>query len=201
MFKLDVDEACVGKVNQVVDLDVGTQKPVSVPKEPQMKWHKRLGHLNHKSMNNMKKLVLGMNYDTEEYQVCEPCIMGKMSRKSFPKSQDGFQRSKGLLELVHSDVCSFEVPSVGGARYFVSFIDDYSRKVCVYLMKNKNEVFDHFLQATGRKADRKTNQESQDRQRWGVRKFKIQELPASQWNTAPQDRPLHTTAKLSKPSG
>ena len=46
-------------------------------------------------------------------------------------------------------------------RYFVTFIDDYSRKVWVYLMKNKNEILDIFLKwkemvenQTGRKAKR-----------------------------------------------
>ena len=34
--------------------------------------------------------------------------------------------------------------SKGGARYFISFIDDYSRKVCVYFLKNKSEAFAKF---------------------------------------------------------
>ena len=35
---------------------------------------------------------------------------------------------------------------MGGAHYFVSFIDDYSRKVWVYFMKQKSEVFRIFKQ-------------------------------------------------------
>jgi len=34
--------------------------------------------------------------------------------------------------------------SLGGTRYFVTFIDDFSRKTHVYLLKAKGEVFDKF---------------------------------------------------------
>lgn len=37
------------------------------------------------------------------------------------------------------------VRSLGGARYFVSFIDDFSRKVHIYVLKSKAEVFDKFV--------------------------------------------------------
>ena len=36
------------------------------------------------------------------------------------------------------------VKSLGGAAYFISFIDDYSRKIWVYLMKKKGDAFDAF---------------------------------------------------------
>ena len=32
------------------------------------------------------------------------------------------------------------VPTVGGSRYFVIFIDDFSRYIWIYLMKNRSEV-------------------------------------------------------------
>jgi hypothetical protein len=36
------------------------------------------------------------------------------------------------------------MPSLGGAHYFVSFIDDYSRRTWVYFMVRKDEVFNKF---------------------------------------------------------
>ena len=48
-------------------------------------------------------------------------------------------------QLVHSDVCGpFRVNSLGGARYFVTFIDDFSRKTWVYFLTNKNQVLTKF---------------------------------------------------------
>ena len=49
------------------------------------------------------------------------------------------------LGLVHSDMCGpMQVDSIGGSRYFVTFIDDYSRCVVVYFIKHKSEVFKRF---------------------------------------------------------
>ena len=33
----------------------------------------------------------------------------------------------------------------GGKKFYVTFIDDYSRFTRVYLLRNKDEVFDMFL--------------------------------------------------------
>jgi hypothetical protein len=54
-------------------------------------------------------------------------------------------QSKGVLDLIHSDVCGpMSVESVSGFKYFVLFIDDYSRKTWIYFLKAKDEVFDRF---------------------------------------------------------
>ena len=54
-------------------------------------------------------------------------------------------RSTRRLQLVHSDVCGpMQTESIGGHKYFVSFIDDYSRCCAVYFLKRKSEVFDKF---------------------------------------------------------
>ena len=55
------------------------------------------------------------------------------------------ERKANILELVYSDVCGpTNVKSLGGASYFVTFIDDASKKVWAYPMKNKAEVFEIF---------------------------------------------------------
>ena len=56
-------------------------------------------------------------------------------------------RATSLLELIHSDLCGpMENQSLGGARYFLTFIDDFSRKVFVYFLKCKSEVLEKFLE-------------------------------------------------------
>jgi Integrase core domain len=58
-------------------------------------------------------------------------------------------KSKGIFELVHSDVWGpAAVESYNGFKYFVIFIDDFSRTTWIYLMKNKSEVFSHFQNFT-----------------------------------------------------
>ena len=54
------------------------------------------------------------------------------------------QQSKRKLELVHSDVCGpLQVESIGGSRYFITFIDDYSRCVRSFYQA-QTEVFEKF---------------------------------------------------------
>jgi hypothetical protein len=74
--------------------------------------------------------------------VCRGCALGKNIKKPFPSSEN---RSKEILDLIHSDVCgSMPVKSLGGSLYYVTFIDDLSRKTWMHLLKTKDEVFNKF---------------------------------------------------------
>ena len=69
-------------------------------------------------------------------------MKGKNTKKTFPSSES---KAKGILEIIHSDVCSpMSSSSLSGYVYYVSFIDDYSRKTWIYFMKNKDELFSKF---------------------------------------------------------
>jgi hypothetical protein len=73
---------------------------------------------------------------------CRGCALGKNSKGYFPSSDN---RSKGILDLVHSDVCGpMTIASLGGFLYYVIFIDDFSRKTWIFFMKTKDEVFNRF---------------------------------------------------------
>ena len=68
----------------------------------------------------------------------------KSETSPFPKEK--YAKNHRPLELIHSDVCGpFHVDSVGGSRYFVTFVDDYSRYVTVYTLTAKSEAFDKFV--------------------------------------------------------
>jgi hypothetical protein len=73
---------------------------------------------------------------------CVSCIEGKMSRSKF---NDRLSRSQKKFGLVHSDVCGpFEVTAIGGYKYFVTFIDDFSGFCVLYLIRQKSEVMGKF---------------------------------------------------------
>ena len=104
------------------------------------------------------KLVDGFDYDvSKEINFCESCAEGKHHQNSFPT--DGGRRSDEPLGLVHSDVCGkLDTPSLSGGKYFLTFIDDKTRYVWVYVLKRKDQVFERFLEwkafaekSTGRK--------------------------------------------------
>ena len=70
------------------------------------------------------------------------CAKGKNTKKTFPSSE---RKAKGILEIIHSDVCSpMSSSSLSGYVYYVYFIDDFSRKTWICFMKNKDEVFNKF---------------------------------------------------------
>ena len=109
-------------------------------------WHQRFGHLGVKNVKLLQdqKLVNGMKLnDSEDMKFCEGCVKGKQNRNSFPKGQA--TRATELLEIVHSDVCGpMQTASLGGNRYFVTFIDDKSRYTAIYSMKSKDQVLEKF---------------------------------------------------------
>jgi hypothetical protein len=74
--------------------------------------------------------------------VCKGCALGKNAKGSFPSSDN---RSKGILDIIYSYVCEqMTVLSLGNFFYYVTFIDDFSRKTCIYFLKAKDEVFNKF---------------------------------------------------------
>ena len=74
---------------------------------------------------------------------CEGCLMGKQNRLPFPKKS--VSKSSKPLDLIHSDVCGpLSVSSMGGSRYFMTLIDDYSKYHTVYALKRKDEAFAKF---------------------------------------------------------
>ena len=78
-------------------------------------------------------------------EFCHACLQGKLQRCSFPSS--GAKRASEPIGLVHSDVCAkINTKSCGGAEYFLTFTDDKTRYVWVYLLKKKSEVFGRFLE-------------------------------------------------------
>ena len=80
------------------------------------------------------------NADLEK---CSHCMVGKQTIVSFKKHPPSIKYE--LLELVHSDVYGpLKVKSFSGELYFITFIDDYSRKIWVYALKTKDQFLEKF---------------------------------------------------------
>ena len=78
-----------------------------------------------------------------DFDMCESCILGKQKNVSFLKTSRTPKVEK--LELIHTDLWGpSSVAFLGGSRYYITFIDDSSRKVWVYFLKNKFDVFKTF---------------------------------------------------------
>ncbi|CAL9018585.1 unnamed protein product [Prunus brigantina] len=88
-------------------------------------------------------MVLGLPDFSEKEGVCEGCVYGKSHREPFENEKPW--RAKNPLELIHTDVYGpMQNESIGGNRYFITFIDDYSRMCWVYFLINKSSVISVF---------------------------------------------------------
>ena len=106
--------------------------------------HSRYGHIPIKSLSLLQKnyIVIGLSTMSENDCNCEICVLSKHKRDSFPTSSS---RAKEPLALVHTDICGpMQTLSIGGSFYFLTFIDDYNRKIWVYFLKIKSDIFSRF---------------------------------------------------------
>jgi hypothetical protein len=100
-------------------------------------WHLRLGHV---SVQKLRSLVssgfLGqVKHDSVD---CVSCQLAKQPALSFTNSDSS---SHASFDLIHSDIWGpSPTATVGGSKYFVIFVDDFSRYTWIYLMHNRSEL-------------------------------------------------------------
>ena len=108
-------------------------------------WHCRYGHLSFKGLRTLqyKQMVRGLPQLKAPSKICTDCTVGKQHRDAIPKRS--LWRASQRLQLVHADICGPIKPvSNSKKRYFISFIDDYSRKMWIYCLAEKSEAFTIF---------------------------------------------------------
>ena len=104
---------------------------------PSELWHRRLAHIHYKALPIVSKVVTGLPEIKENQEgVCRGCTKGKNVKNPFTSSDN---KAKGVLDIIHSDVCGpMAASSLSRYVYYVTFIDDYSRKTWIYLLKSKD---------------------------------------------------------------
>ena len=117
----------------------------TAPKVSNEVWHKRLGHPNPRILSHLLKSGLinnTLHSSSSMFLDCVTCKLGKSKILPFPSEGS---RATNLFKIVHSDVWGISpILSHAGYKYFVTFIDDYSRYTWVYFLRNKSEVFSMF---------------------------------------------------------
>ncbi|KAL5794470.1 hypothetical protein ACOSP7_003064 [Xanthoceras sorbifolium] len=107
-------------------------------------WHNKLGH---PSFDVLSTVLHSLNIDVAKFpnQVfCDACQLGKGHKLSFTHTSS---RVTAPLELVCSDVWGpAPIPSSQGYRYYVSFIDQFSRFCWIFPLTLKSQVKSIFLQ-------------------------------------------------------
>ncbi|OMO51183.1 Integrase, catalytic core [Corchorus capsularis] len=104
-------------------------------------WHMRLGHVSNTALVQLQKhgMMLDLPKLATQSDVCEVCQLGKKVRVPFPLKSSW--RVSKRLQLVHTDIAGpMRTPSLSKNRYFMLFIDDFSRFAWVFFMKHRSEA-------------------------------------------------------------
>ncbi|GMF33539.1 unnamed protein product [Phytophthora fragariaefolia] len=103
-------------------------------------WHARMGRPSENSTANAQRATNGLpTVACSIRTLCGGCMKGKHTVTPFPSRS--VTKTSRVLELGHADVMGpVRTVSKGGAKYVLTFVDDYSRYVVAYFMKTKSEV-------------------------------------------------------------
>ncbi|WVZ02051.1 hypothetical protein V8G54_022857 [Vigna mungo] len=105
-------------------------------------WHLRMGHISEKGLEELEKQNLLLGDKLQKLDFCDHCVLGKSHRIPFGKGKHSTERP---FEYVHADLWGpARTLTHGGGAYFLSIIDDFSRRVWIYVLKNKSETFQKF---------------------------------------------------------
>jgi hypothetical protein len=129
---------CKGGIYPWPSLEHSSSKCAFVVIKPSVvRWHDRLGHPSMVVVSRIVKdnMLPCSSLEFSKESVCDVCQQGKSHQLPFPKS---VSVSQAPLELIHSDVWGPAPISIGRKSYYVSFVDDFSKHVWIYLIRHKS---------------------------------------------------------------
>jgi hypothetical protein len=134
---------CRGGRYPLPQLSSPTQKLIlSAIKSSSERWHCRLGH---PALDIVLHVIRDNNLSCYGFasseSVCDACLRAKAHQLPYPRS---FSQSTAPLELIFSDVWGLAIDSFDNKKFYVSFIDDFSKFIWIYLLRRKSEVFQFF---------------------------------------------------------
>ena len=101
-----------------------------------------MGHASHRQLEKISKCdaVVGLpKFEKIDRCICEPCQIGKQVKSKHP-SVASVQTSKPL-ELLHIDLMGpTRVQSLGGKKYILVVVNDFTKYTWVVLLKDKAEA-------------------------------------------------------------
>ncbi|KAM2714488.1 hypothetical protein EV2_044230 [Malus domestica] len=104
-------------------------------------WHQRLGHLSNTTLRHLSTCIKNLNFCSIDD--CLICPLAKQTRAPFPLSSI---TTKAPFELIHVDIWGgYHVPTITGAQYFLTIVDDFSRCTWVYLMNHKSDARSYLI--------------------------------------------------------
>jgi len=101
-------------------------------------WHQRLRHPSYGSLSPLSSLY-GFEVNKGLCDCYDVCHRAKQTRNSFSLS---YSKAVWPFGLIHCDLWGrYHTPSYSGCHYFLCIVDDYSRAMWVFLLKDKGETY------------------------------------------------------------
>lgn len=105
-------------------------------------WHRRLWHISRPRIERLIKEGILPNLDFSDFETCVDCLKGKFTAKT--RNTKG-NRCENVLQLIHTDMCGPITPNVmSGYKYFITFINDFSRFWWIGILQDKSSSLDAF---------------------------------------------------------
>ena len=133
---------------KIFSLDPMEEKQVAYPAITTIAelWHNRMGHFHHATLLNIqiKYLAIGLPHIESELPNCRSCQYGKQVRLPF---QQVTWRATAKLQLIHTNLCGQQrTSSLNGSKYYIIFIDDFTRMCWIYFLRFKSKVAGAFFE-------------------------------------------------------
>lgn len=127
-----------------------TKSEVNVTSKSSMsekeRYHRTLGHANFKYLKTMcdQQILEGLPNKLEsDYMKCAICLENKMHNLPFKNERS---RAKEVLDIIDTDINGpHSTAGLNGEKYFLTFVDDYSKVAQIYVIKSKSEVYNCFV--------------------------------------------------------
>jgi len=107
-------------------------------------WHSRLGHPSFKTVNHVIKANSLPTLQSNENPVvfCDFCPLGKSKQLPFHSST---RITTHVLELIHTDLWTSPIYSLSGCKYYIIFVDDFTRYTWFYPLHHKSDTYSCFV--------------------------------------------------------
>src|SRR5690349_12203137 len=114
-------------------------------------WHRRMGHLGIDNLKRLRNAANGIDFSDSFGTDCQSCILANQTRS--PRSGKTSGLTNRPNQLIHTDLSGpQDVQSLQGNHYLMTVIDDYTRRVTLYFLKQKSDAIGYMKESIIRAA-------------------------------------------------
>ena len=134
LYRLSLLSACSYNVENTVAKIYFTKERSS------LLWHMHLGHISKERVERLIDSRILPHLDSDDLEICVDCVKVKLTKTK----KNGATCSQNLLEIVHTDISGPYSSTLCGNKYFITFIDYFSRYGYVFFIKEKSYALEFF---------------------------------------------------------